>query len=335
MAAAPTHVGPPRPVSGWPPSRQPSPPRAPAPRRPAPARMPTRPPARSPGRPPVARAARPSSARRQSAPPAGRPPPRPPPGPGPAARALFLFFGGPRPGHPACAVARPGRQPIGAYTLGLQPCASRRAPRAACSLALRAAALHAALGASTFGPLGLRLRPLPAPPGPVPDISGLAASRYSGPRPLRPLRSRVGLNTPPTPPGGAALESPRPGPTLTRLLLACPCSVTNRCRHFCKAVFPPSNRRIPPICRRIANRRSPSAPPPAGRPSAGQPSAEPKAFGSGKNDSRSSRTEGREQRTFFPGPLARLSLRRLAGPAGPRPSPLSDVTFQPICDVIV
>ena len=209
MAAAPTHVGPPRPASGWPPSRQPSPPRAPAPRRPAPARMPTRPPARRPGRPPVARAARPSSARRQSAPPAGRPPPRPPPGPGPAARALFLFFGGPRPGHPACAVARPGRQPIGAYTLGLQPCASRRAPRAACSLALRAAALHAALGASTFGPLVLRLRPLPAPPGPAPDISGLAASRYSGPRPLRPAAlTRWPEHAPHPPRGGSARESP-------------------------------------------------------------------------------------------------------------------------------
>ena len=65
------------------------------------------------------------------------------------------------------------------------------------------------------------------------------------------------------------------------------------------ADLPPSRQPSIPSC----------APPPAGRPSAGQPSAEPKAFGSGKNGSRSSRTEGREERTFFPEPLARLSLK--------------------------
>ena len=138
MAAAPTHVGPPRPASGWPPSRQPSPPRAPAPRRPAPARMPTRPPARRPGHPPVARAARPSLARRQSAPPAGRRPPRPSPGPGPAARALSLFRR--PPARPPRLRGRPARAPahwrihtrLAALcfaprpTRGLQPCASRR-----------------------------------------------------------------------------------------------------------------------------------------------------------------------------------------------------------------
>ena len=73
------------------------------------------------------------------------------------------------------------------------------------------------------------------------------------------------------------------------------------------------------------------APPPAGRPSAGQPSAEPKAFGSGKNGSRSSRTEGREERTFFPEPLARLSLK--GWPAQPAPSLVpSDVTANRFSD---
>ena len=41
---------------------------------------------------------------------------------------------------------------------------------------------------------------------------------------------------------------------------------------------------MPPI-RRICQHLSPHrAPPPAGRPSVGQPSADPKIFGSGKND---------------------------------------------------
>ena len=121
------------------------------------------------------------------------------------------------------------------------------------------AALRAALGASTCGPAGPRLRPLPplrgrartSPACGLPILGPAAAAS-------RCAITRWPEHFPP-PPRGAALESPRPGPTLARLLLACPCSVTIRCRHFCKAVFYAVESPKPPICRRLANRRSPPA----------------------------------------------------------------------------
>jgi len=76
----------------------------------------------------------------------------------------------------------------------------------------------------------------------------------------------------------------------------------------------------PPICRRRANRRSRArAPPPAGRPPAGQPSAEAEGLRPRKERSPFFRSLGDGRTHVLSGPLARLSRKRLAGPAGPRP----------------
>ena len=79
---------------------------------------------------------------------------------------------------------------------------------------------------------------------------------------------------------------------------------------FAKQCSAPSNRRN---CRFAVV--SPTADPPSLCAASGRPASrrlEPKVFGSGNKDKRSWRTEGREQHTFFPGPLARLSRKRLS-----------------------
>ena len=187
---------------------------------------------------------------------------------------------------------------------------------ALCSARLRCAQQS---GAFACGPAGPRLRPLPplrgrartSPACGLPILGPAAAAS-------RCAITRWPEHFPP-PPGGAALESPRPGPTLARLLFACPCSVTIRCRHFCKAVFYAVESQKPPICRRLANRRSP-------------PARRLRPAGLRTASHRLSRRSSALERTMEPffqnlllsGAAGPPQPQRLAGPAGIRPSSVPD-----------
>ncbi len=145
-------------------------------------------------------------------------------------------------------------------TLGLQPCAFRG--RTLC----RPRRLH-------LWPSWPQAAPRLAPLGPDPAVSGPRPPDGRARGRCVPLRSRVGLNTPPTPQGGSAREAP--SRAHSRASVACkPLFGDGCCRHLLRSSVP--RRRIAETADLPPSRQPPillCAPPPAGRPSAGQPSA--------------------------------------------------------------